>query len=206
MRAPSSMSIRPCSRASPPSPRSRPSRRSTASISPRSGAARSGWSPSLSSAQGRALLALLGVNGVVAAGEGPAQFEGSATGAWGAPLRLKAKISGLGTGRGRRRVCGAMGAGSQGQLKFESSQRRSRTAARSQAVGHAGAEHRSHLARLARGQQTDLRRSRQQHRRFAVARARRGRTRRREEHRRRDRSRPTGAGAGLRAGDRCGRP
>jgi large subunit ribosomal protein L24 len=50
----------------------------------------------LSSTQGRALVALLGVNGVVAAGEGPAQFEGSATGAWGAPLRLKAKISGTG--------------------------------------------------------------------------------------------------------------
>jgi len=50
----------------------------------------------LSSAQGRALLALLGVNGVVAAGEGPAQFEGSASGAWGAPLRMKAKLSGAG--------------------------------------------------------------------------------------------------------------
>ena len=33
---------------------------------------------------------------LIAAGEGPAQFEGTATGAWGAPLRLKAKISGAG--------------------------------------------------------------------------------------------------------------
>ena len=55
-----------------------------------------GIESSLSSAQGRALLALLGVNSVVAAGEGPAQFEGSAAGAWGSPLRLKAKISGVG--------------------------------------------------------------------------------------------------------------
>jgi uncharacterized protein involved in outer membrane biogenesis len=50
----------------------------------------------LSSAQGRALLTLLGVNSVIAAGEGPAQFEGTAAGAWGAPLRLKAKVSGAG--------------------------------------------------------------------------------------------------------------
>lgn len=55
-----------------------------------------GIESSLSSTQGRALLALLGVNSVIAAGEGPAQFEGSAAGAWGAPLRLKAKISGTG--------------------------------------------------------------------------------------------------------------
>jgi AsmA-like protein len=50
----------------------------------------------LSSGQGRSLLALLGLDRVIAAGEGSAQFEGSANGAWGAPLRLKAKI--LGTG------------------------------------------------------------------------------------------------------------
>lgn len=50
----------------------------------------------LSSVQGGALLALLGLDRVIAAGEGSAQFEGSANGAWGAPLRLKAKISGAG--------------------------------------------------------------------------------------------------------------
>jgi hypothetical protein len=50
----------------------------------------------LYSGQGRALLALLGFDRAVAAGEGPAQFEGTATGAWGAALRLKAKISGTG--------------------------------------------------------------------------------------------------------------
>ena len=55
-----------------------------------------GIESNLSSTQGRALLALLGVNSVIAAGEGPAQFEGSAAGAWGAPLRLKARISGAG--------------------------------------------------------------------------------------------------------------
>ncbi|KRR03501.1 hypothetical protein CQ12_26120, partial [Bradyrhizobium jicamae] len=50
----------------------------------------------LSSQQGRALLALLGLDRTVVAGDGPAQFEGTATGAWGAPLRLKAKISAAG--------------------------------------------------------------------------------------------------------------
>jgi uncharacterized protein involved in outer membrane biogenesis len=50
----------------------------------------------LSSEQGRSLLALLGLDRTIAAGDGPAQFEGSATGTWGGSLRLKAKISGKG--------------------------------------------------------------------------------------------------------------
>ncbi|MBR1245820.1 AsmA family protein [Bradyrhizobium sp. AUGA SZCCT0169] len=50
----------------------------------------------MSSGQGRALLALLGLDRTMTAGDGPAQFEGSATGAWGGSLRLKAKISGKG--------------------------------------------------------------------------------------------------------------
>jgi large subunit ribosomal protein L24 len=50
----------------------------------------------LSSEQGRALLALLGLDRAIAAGDGPAQFEGTATGAWRAPLRLKAKVWGAG--------------------------------------------------------------------------------------------------------------
>jgi uncharacterized protein involved in outer membrane biogenesis len=50
----------------------------------------------LSSEQGGALLALLGVDGAIAAGDGPAQFVGSMTGAWRAPLRLKVKVSGAG--------------------------------------------------------------------------------------------------------------
>jgi large subunit ribosomal protein L24 len=50
----------------------------------------------LSSEQGRALVALLSLDRTVAAGDGPAQFEGSATGVWGGALRLKAKISGAG--------------------------------------------------------------------------------------------------------------
>src|SRR6185369_5423006 len=50
----------------------------------------------LSSEQGRALLVLLGLDRTITAGDGPAQFEGSATGAWGAPLRLKARITGTG--------------------------------------------------------------------------------------------------------------
>jgi large subunit ribosomal protein L24 len=50
----------------------------------------------LSSEQGRALLALLALDRIVSAGDGPGRFEATATGAWGAPLRLKAKISGTG--------------------------------------------------------------------------------------------------------------
>jgi uncharacterized protein involved in outer membrane biogenesis len=50
----------------------------------------------LSSEQGRSLLALLGLDRAIAAGEGPAQFEGSVAGVWRAPLRLKAKMSGAG--------------------------------------------------------------------------------------------------------------
>src|SRR5206468_523855 len=48
----------------------------------------------LSSEQGRSLLALLGLGGVISAGQGPAQLEASVTGSWRAPLRLKAKLSG----------------------------------------------------------------------------------------------------------------
>jgi large subunit ribosomal protein L24 len=50
----------------------------------------------LSSDQGRSLLALLGLDRAITAGDGPAQFEGSLAGAWRAPLRLRAKISGTG--------------------------------------------------------------------------------------------------------------
>ena len=50
----------------------------------------------LSSGQGHALLALLGLDHTVAAGDGPAQFQGSVTGAWHAPLRLNVRISGAG--------------------------------------------------------------------------------------------------------------
>ena len=50
----------------------------------------------LSSQQGRSLLTLLGLDRAIAAGEGPAQFEGSVAGVWRAPLRLKVKMSGAG--------------------------------------------------------------------------------------------------------------
>lgn len=48
----------------------------------------------LSSQQGSALLTLLGLDRTISAGEGPARLEGSASGAWGAPLQIKAKLSG----------------------------------------------------------------------------------------------------------------
>jgi uncharacterized protein involved in outer membrane biogenesis len=50
----------------------------------------------LSSDSGRSLLVLLGLDRTIAAAEGPAQFEGSVTGAWNAPLRLKARMSAAG--------------------------------------------------------------------------------------------------------------
>jgi len=50
----------------------------------------------LSAERGRSLLALLGLDRTIAAGEGPAQFEGSVTGVWRAPLRLKASMSATG--------------------------------------------------------------------------------------------------------------
>jgi hypothetical protein len=50
----------------------------------------------LSSERGGAMLALLGLDRTVAAGQGPVQFEASATGIWHAPLRLTAKLSGTG--------------------------------------------------------------------------------------------------------------
>ena len=50
----------------------------------------------LSSERGGSLLALLGLDRAIAVSEGPAQFEGSVTGVWGAPLRLKAVMSGSG--------------------------------------------------------------------------------------------------------------
>ncbi|HEV7876876.1 AsmA-like C-terminal region-containing protein [Bradyrhizobium sp.] len=46
------------------------------------------------SARGQSLLTLLGLERAIAAGDGTAQFEGSATGMWRGPLRLKARLSG----------------------------------------------------------------------------------------------------------------
>ncbi|WFU27363.1 AsmA-like C-terminal region-containing protein [Bradyrhizobium sp. CB1717] len=50
----------------------------------------------VSTPQAGALLALLGLDRVVAAGEGASQFEGKLSGAWRRPLQLNAKISGGG--------------------------------------------------------------------------------------------------------------
>ncbi|MBB4261083.1 MULTISPECIES: AsmA-like C-terminal region-containing protein [unclassified Bradyrhizobium] len=50
----------------------------------------------ISTPQAGALLALLGLDRVVAAGEGASQFEGKLTGAWRRPLQLNAKLSGGG--------------------------------------------------------------------------------------------------------------
>ncbi|MGF6306824.1 uncharacterized protein involved in outer membrane biogenesis [Bradyrhizobium sp. i1.8.4] len=49
-----------------------------------------------SAGEGNALLALLGLDRAVAAGAGSTQFEGAVSGAWHAPLRLKARLWGAG--------------------------------------------------------------------------------------------------------------
>ena len=48
----------------------------------------------LSSEQAVSLVTLLGLDGLLAAGDGPGQFQGSAAGVLGAPLRFKASVSG----------------------------------------------------------------------------------------------------------------
>ncbi len=48
----------------------------------------------LSTGRAGALLALLGLDQVINAGDGPAQFEGSLSGKWHAPLRLSVRMSG----------------------------------------------------------------------------------------------------------------
>ena len=89
-----SISMRRSSRASPRSRQNRRSRPSTASISKRSSAARLRSTRNCRPGRARSLLALLGLDRAIAAGEGAARFEGSVSGAWGAPVQLKAKISG----------------------------------------------------------------------------------------------------------------
>lgn len=54
----------------------------------------------LSVGRSDALLALLGLDRVVGASAGPAQFEGSVSGKWRAPLELKAKMAGAGIDAG----------------------------------------------------------------------------------------------------------
>jgi uncharacterized protein involved in outer membrane biogenesis len=50
----------------------------------------------LSSEQGSSLLALLGLDGTLAARDGPGQLQGTVTGAWGTPLRVKLDLTGAG--------------------------------------------------------------------------------------------------------------
>ncbi|WP_424627606.1 AsmA family protein [Bradyrhizobium sp. SYSU BS000235] len=50
----------------------------------------------LASNQTTSMLKLLGLDGVLAAQDGPAKFESSVAGVWRAPLRVKAKLSGAG--------------------------------------------------------------------------------------------------------------
>ena len=51
---------------------------------------------SISSDQGASLLTLLGLDGVIAARDGPGKLHGSISGAWGTPLRIKLDLTGAG--------------------------------------------------------------------------------------------------------------
>ena len=50
----------------------------------------------IASEQGASLLTLLGLDGVIAAREGPGKLQGSISGAWGTPLRVKLDLTGVG--------------------------------------------------------------------------------------------------------------
>ena len=156
----------------------------------------------LSSEQGRPLLALLGLDRAIAAGDGPAQFEGSVD------RRVARAAAAESQDLGSRPRCrsaghrGALGAGAQGQRQSQGSPRQSRAAVRSQAVRHAGAEHQPVVARVAGGQQADLRRSRQRDSGFAAARAPGADARRGKRGRGRSRPRRARSRAGICAGDR----
>ena len=153
MRAPWSISTRRSSRASPRSPRSRCLRRSTASISQALGRSELGIEFEAVVRAGPRLLALLGLDRVDRGRRGPGAIRGHGD------RRMACAVAAESEDLGRRARCRrgrlgrAMGAGSQGQPQFEGSQRRSRAAARSQADGHAGAEYRPVVARIARRQQ-----------------------------------------------------
>ena len=143
----------------------------------------------LSSEQGRSLLALLGLDRAIAAGDGPAQFEGSVDRRVARAVAAESQDVGS---RPRRRSAGhrrALGAGAQGQRQSEGSPRQSRAAVRSQAVRRAGAEHQPVVAGVAGRQQADLRRSRQRDSGFAAARAPGVDARRRKQRRGRGRPR-----------------
>ena len=196
-RAPSLISTRRCSRASPRSPQGRLSRQSRASISQRSGAVKSGSSSKLSSEQGRALLAAARSRSHRRGGRWPGAVRGQRDRRVGCAVAAEGKDLGNGPRRRGGRLRRAMGAGGAGQVSPESSPRGFRAAARSQAGGYAGAEHRPVFARAAHRQPADLRRSRQQSWRFAPARQRGGDARRGEGDRGRNRRRAARAGAGL---------
>ncbi len=101
----------------------------------------------LSSEQGRSLLVLLGLDRAIAAGDGPAQFEGSVTGVWRAPLRLKVKLSGTGLEAEAQGTAEPWAPEPTASVSLKVRPCRSRAAVRSQAVRHAGAKHQPVVAR-----------------------------------------------------------
>ena len=141
-RAPCSTSMRRSSRASPPSRRSPSSRRCAGSISTRSGAARS--ASSRNCRRRSAAIHCWRCWGSIARSrraKARRNFEGSVTGMWRAPLRLKVKLCGSRAGCRRAGHRRAVGAGAKGRRQSHGSPRQSRAAVRSQAVRHAGAKH-----------------------------------------------------------------
>ena len=151
----------------------------------------------LSSGQGRPLLAALGLDRAVTAGDGPAQFEGSVTGVWRAPLRLKVKMSGTGLDAEAEGTAEPWAAEPKASVNLKVRSADLGPLLDLKAIGCAGAEHRPVVARLARGQPADFRRSGQRDSGLAAARPDGAGARRRKERRGRDRPRHARSRAGV---------
>ena len=156
---------------------------------------------------GRSLLALLGLDRAIAAGDGPAQFEGSVTGVWRAPLRLKARMSGAGLDAEAQGTAEPWAQDAQGQRQSErfaaSTSRRCSISSRRIAL----AQNISLSSRVSlAGSKLTFDDLDSAIARLAAARAPCGDARRRKECRRRGRPRRARSRAGLCACDRRGRP
>ena len=103
------------------------------------------------------MLALLGLDRAIAAGDGPAQFEGSVTGVWRAPLRLKVKMSGTGLDAEAQGTAEPWAAEPKASVNLKVRSVNLAPLLGSQAVGCAGAEYQPVVAGLAVGQPADLR-------------------------------------------------
>ena len=95
------------------------------------------------------MLAALGLDRAIAAGDGPAQFEGSVTGVWRAPLRLKVKMSGTGLDAEAEGTAEPWATEPKASVNLKVRSVDLGPLLDLKAVGYAGAEYRPVVARLA---------------------------------------------------------